>query len=447
VIDIKNIALPQPPAAITANGNGGGAAATAFGRRLRELRLEVGLSQKRLAHSSTLSIRAIRDLENGRVRQPREDTLRLLADALGLSAPQIDWLANDRPLGYLAGAAEPAVSGPFIGREQELAALTTMLGAERHRLVTIIGIEGVGKSRLALEVAHALEAAEHSTVLWLPLDGGRLQGGKGPMGASEQPAWLREIAHCGPDSPRRLIETIGDSNALLVLDGARPGGGLAHTTANLVAACPRLQVLVTTRSLVDMPLDTLVPLAPLPVPPSDAESADLGKAASVALFLAQMKRIQPAFRPDPQILADAARICRALDGLPDALESAAHWSLIYSLRQLADKLTTEPLTVARRPRGGHQQPDAFASVHHTVAALSSRQRDLLSAMSQRAFGEIDGYWSVPEVADEVGLTAAECADDIYQLLVLGLLRRVDHDDVAMFRVLNVVSVAGQYAAA
>ncbi|HET6502870.1 MAG TPA: hypothetical protein VFG87_19120, partial [Amycolatopsis sp.] len=65
-----------------------------------------------------------------------------------------------------------------------------------------------------------------------------------------------------------------------------------------------------------MPPHTFFPLAPLPVPPSDTESADLDKVASVALLLAQTKRIQPAFRPDPEILADVARICHALDGLP-----------------------------------------------------------------------------------------------------------------------------------
>ncbi|MGW7364768.1 helix-turn-helix domain-containing protein [Streptomyces sp. NPDC054841] len=425
----------------------GGTGATPFGRRLRNLRLRSGLSQKQLARSSTLSVRAIRDLENGRVRQPRADSLRLLADALGLSAPQMNRLANDHSLGFLAGAAEPAVSGPFIGREQELAALTTMLGAEHHRLVTITGIEGVGKTRLALEVAHALEAAEHSTVFWLPLDDDRLRSGRAPVGAPEQPTWLRELVHSGPDSRRRLVETIGESNSLLVLDGARPEDELAGITANLVAACPRVRILVTTRNPVDMPLDTLLPLAPLAVPRCDTESADLEEVASVALLLAQTKRVQPAFRPDPHILADVARICRALDGLPAALESAAHWSLIYSLRQLAHQLTTEPLTVARRPRGGHQQPDAYASVHHTIATLSSRQRDLLATMSHKASREMDGFWSVPEVADKMGLTAGECADDIYHLLVLGLLRRVDHHDVAMFRVLNIVSITGQNAAA
>jgi transcriptional regulator with XRE-family HTH domain len=427
--------------------NGGGMGATPFGRRLRNLRLQIGLSQKQLSRSSTLSVRAIRDLENGRVRQPRADSLRLLADALGLSTPQMNRLADDHSPGFLAGAAGPAVSGPFIGREQELAALTVMLGAEHHRLVTIIGIEGVGKTRLALEVAHALEAAEHSTVLWLPLDDDQLRSGRAAVGAPDQPTWLREAMYSGPGSRRSLVETIGESNGLLVLDGARPEDELADITANLLAACPRLRILVTTRSPVDMPFDTLFPLAPLPVPSSDAESADLEKVASVALLLAQTKRIQPAFRSDAHILADVARICRALDGLPAALESAAHWSLIYSLRQLAHQLTTEPLAVARRPSGSHQQPDAYASVHHTIATLSSRQRDLLSAMSHKTSREMDGYWSVPEVADVMGVTAAECADDIYHLLILGILRRVDHHDVAMFRVLNIVSIAGKNAIA
>ncbi|GHJ40805.1 helix-turn-helix domain-containing protein [Streptomyces sp. TS71-3] len=426
---------------------GTGTGATLFGRRLRDLRLQAGLSQKQLARSSTLSVRAIRDLENGRVRQPRADSLRLLAAALGLSALQMNQLANGHSPGFLAGVAEPAVSGPFIGREQELAALTTMLGAEHHRLVTITGIEGVGKTRLAREVGHALEAAEHSTLLWLSLDDGRHRSGSAPVGAPEQPEWLREVVHSGPYSRRRFVETIGESNSLLVLDGARPEDGLAEITAHLMAACPRLRILVTTRNPAGMPFETLFPLAPLPVPPSDTESPDFDTAASVALLLAQTKRIQPSFRLDAHVLADVARICRALDGLPAALESAAHWSLIYSMRQLAHQLTTEPLAVARRPQGGHQQPDAYASVHHTIAALSNRQRDLLSTMSRKTSRDMDGYWSVPEVADEMGLTAAECADDMYHLLILGILRRVDHHDVAMFRVLNIVSTVGQSAIA
>ncbi|QMU79085.1 XRE family transcriptional regulator [Streptacidiphilus sp. PB12-B1b] len=431
-----------------------GPGATPFGRQLRNLRLQNGLSQKQLARSSTLSVRAIRDLENGRVRQPRADSLRLLADALGLSAPQMNRLTNDHAPGFPAGAAGPAMSGPFIGREQEVAVLTTMLGAEHHRLVTITGIEGVGKTRLAREVARALEAAEQATVLWLPLDD-PLRSGRATAGAPEPPSWLREIVHSGPDSRRRLIEAIGESNGLLVLDGAGPQDGLADITAGLVAACPRLRILVTTRNPVDMPLDSLFPLAPLPVPLSDTEPAELEQVASVALLLAQAKRIQPAFRPDPHTLADVARICRTLDGLPAALESAAHWSLIYSLRQLSHQLTTEPLTVARRPHGGRQQADAYASVQHTITTLSSRQRDLLSAMAHgtpqpaphRASRDLDGYWSVPEVADTMGLTAAECADDIYHLLILGMLRRIDHHDVAMFSVLNIVGIAGRSAIA
>ncbi|MFC9224049.1 helix-turn-helix domain-containing protein [Streptomyces hygroscopicus] len=443
----ESIERDTPTGFLQSRTTGGETGAAPFGRRLRDLRLQNGLSQKQLARSSTLSVRAIRDLENGRVRQPRADSLRLLADALGLSASQMNRLANDHSLGFLAGTAEPAVSGPFIGREQELAALTRMLGAEHHRLVTITGIEGVGKTRLALEVARALEAAEQSSALWLPLDDDRLRSARALAGAPTQPTWSREVVQSGPGSRRRLVETIGESNGLLVLDGARPEDEPADITAHLLAACPRLRILVTTRNPAGMSFDTLFPLAPLPVPPSDTEPADLDNVASVALLLAQTKRIQPAFRTDPHVLADAARICRALDGLPAALESAAHWSLIYSLRELAHQLSTAPLTVARRPHGGRRQPDAYASVHHTIATLSSRQRDLLATMSHGTSGETDGYWSIPGVAAKMGLTAAECADDIYHLLILGILRRVDHHDVAMFRVLNIVNIAGQNAAA
>lgn len=443
VPDVKDLTLLKP-AALVRIDSGDETEATAFGRRLRSLRQQVGLSQKQLAHFSALSVRAIRDLENGRVRQPRADTLRLLAGALGLDAPQMDQLANEHSLGFLAKAAEPAVSGPFIGREHELVALTTMLGADNHRLVTVTGIEGVGKTRLTLEVAHALEAAEQLMLLWLPLDDERLNGGRASTGVPEQPS-CGELVRAGTESRRRLVETIGESSGLLVLDGARPEHELADLTTHLVAACPRLRILVTTRDPAGMPLDSIFPLAPLPVPASDAELSELEHVESVVLLLAQTKRIQPAFHPDPHALVDIARICRALDGLPAALESAAHWSSVYSPRQLAHQLTTEPLTIVRRPHDG-QQPDAFASIHHTVRALSDRQRDILATMSDKASSEPDGYWSVPDLADTLGLTAAECADDIYRLLILGLLRRVDHLDMAMFRPLNIVSIARPGAA-
>lgn len=430
-----------------------GKGAAPFGRRLRDLRIRAGLSQQQLARSSTLSIRAIRDLENGRVRHPRADSLRLLAGALGLSAHRMKRLAEVDPLDFPAGVAEPTVNGPFIGREPELAALTTMLGAEHHRLITITGIEGVGKTRLAREVAHALEAAGHVTVVWLSLDDAPSGGGRAAAGSPERSSGWSEFVRSGPDGRRRLAETIGESNVLLVLDGAGPQDNPDDVTTDLLAACPQLRILVTTRNPMDVSLDTLFPLAPLAVPACDAESADLKEVASVALLLGQVKRLQPALCPDLSDLADVARICRALDGLPGALESAAHWSLVYSPRQLALQLSTEPFTVARRPQGSHRRPDAYASVHDTIATLSTRQRDLVWAMSSATAREEDGYRSVAQVADTMGLTAAECADDIYCLYVRGILRRVDHHDVATFKVLNIVSdalrntIAGQHAAA
>lgn len=380
--------------------------AAPFGRRLRTLRLESGLSQQQLARTSTLSVRAIRDLENGRVRRPRADSVRLLAGALGLSAPQLNRLT------HRAGAAEPVAHGPFLGREPELATLTTMLAAERRRLVTITGVEGVGKTRLALEAARGPWAAEHATLLWTPHGDNRFRS--------------------------RRAETIGESVTLLVLDDTRPDEEPASVAADLLAARPRLRILVTTRNPVGMPVDTLFPLAPLPLPALDNDTEELDSVASVALLLAHIERIRPGFRPDPESLPDFARICRALDGLPGALESAAHWSLIYSPRQLADQLAADPLGVARRPRGGQRQQDPHASVRHTVAALHSRRRDVLTAMSHNTSRENDGWWSVLELAERLGRTPVDCADDIYHLLILGLLRRVDRHDVAKFQVLNIV---------
>ncbi|PPK65271.1 helix-turn-helix domain-containing protein [Actinokineospora auranticolor] len=388
---------------------------TAFGPRLRDLRVSAGHTQRQLAHASGLSVRAIRDLENGRVQRPRAVTLRLLAGALGLSAPQLDRLTRET-------TPRLPPRGPLLGRETELAALTAMLGSEQHRLVTITGLEGVGKTRLALEVARTLDTDDHPTPLWLS-----------PHGPP----------HNNHHNARRLSDHIGHTRRLLVIDGARPGD---TTATHLLTTCPRLRIVVTTRDPADLPPDTLFPLAPLPVPPTGTEPADLGAVPSVSLLLTRLARTHPAFRPNPDTLADIARICRALDGLPAALEAAARWSLVYSPRQLAQQLTTDPLTVARGP-DGHPGRATFASVPGTVAALSRRQRHLLAAMSRGTSTEPDGYWSVPHLARTVDRTAADCADDIYRLLVLGVVRRADHHHTALFKVLNIVSEAGCHAAA
>jgi len=138
--------------------------AASFAALLRRHRVATGLSQEALAERAGLSARAISDLERGARRAPYRETVRLLADALGLAPADRVALeaAVDRGRGPLAGAAIgrdpvapmlPAAVTPLIGRDQEVASLVSQLRESDARLFTLTGPPGIGKTRLALAVA------------------------------------------------------------------------------------------------------------------------------------------------------------------------------------------------------------------------------------------------------------------------------------------------------
>jgi transcriptional regulator with XRE-family HTH domain len=150
-----------------------------LGPRLRDLRLRAGLSQKQLADFSTLSVRAIRDIEGGRVRRLRQDTLHLLFEALGLTDSQRKSLEHTSPAvakeivklptGLEEAAHSPMLNGCLRPRVSEMRALMHIFGPMGRRLVIASGIEGVGKTRLALELAQTFSIREGTAVVWVPL--------------------------------------------------------------------------------------------------------------------------------------------------------------------------------------------------------------------------------------------------------------------------------------
>ncbi|WP_285441168.1 MULTISPECIES: helix-turn-helix domain-containing protein [unclassified Streptomyces] len=141
------------------------------GALIRAHRLRIGLTQRELADLSTISVRAIRDLEQGKARRPRPDTVRLMADALRLGPRARAALEAAAQQGRATGPgwaeppAPPTALHAMVGRAAEAAALERELASGAERLVHVVGLTGVGKTRLALEVAERL----HGTgmpVLW-----------------------------------------------------------------------------------------------------------------------------------------------------------------------------------------------------------------------------------------------------------------------------------------
>ena len=148
-----------------------------FGRLLKKLRTKQGLTQAELSDKSAVSSRSIRNLESGRALTPRKQTVLLLADALHLTgAPRAEFVAASHPYntGRLAAAGVAASITSFprhaeqiIGRDRTVRLAAGLLRSGHTRWVSLSGIVGVGKTRVAEAVAQSLQSGPHKSVVWV----------------------------------------------------------------------------------------------------------------------------------------------------------------------------------------------------------------------------------------------------------------------------------------
>jgi predicted ATPase/DNA-binding SARP family transcriptional activator len=242
----------------------------------------------------------------------------------------------DAPAARPSGARRPPTS--FIGRDDDLSGILKKLSDER--LVTLTGPGGVGKTRLAAEAAARLAApawfaelapvSEQSEVLFAVLDA---------LGLPERVIG-RHTA--GPGDPLgRLAGALGTREAVLILDNCEQVVDAAARLAEQVLAdCPGVRILATSREPLRISGETLWPVTPLQVPPAERERdpADTYAYPSIRLFRDRAAAVLPSFALDDGNAAAITRICRTLDGLPLAIELAAVWLRTLTPAQLAERL-------------------------------------------------------------------------------------------------------------
>ncbi|MTE22401.1 helix-turn-helix domain-containing protein [Streptomyces sp. TRM43335] len=392
-----------------------------FGELLRHRRERLGQTQQCLADHATLSVRAIRDMEAGRVLRPRQETVRLLADALrldGRGREAFEAAARRQPLRQEPTPPVPP-RGVLLGRDAETEVLCEAFTTQGGRLVSVVGLGGVGKSRLAQEVAWRLHRTERWSVRWASAEGRREAGGLD--------AWAH--AHAWD---------LGDRPTLLVLDGAGPGtdgpdvpGGLD----GLFRRHARLRVLVTSRLPLRLPGEHMIPLAPLDVPALGAEHdpAALGRYAVVALLVTRMRELRPTFRLTAAEAPAIAELCRCLDGLPRALELAARWTLVQSPAQLVTRLANRPGCLAS-PLLSHGSGESLHdTLYSALTALPPRRRTLLGLLATAP-----GTLGLDEVVPLSGRPVEECLAVLHDLTTHGLIRSLATPGGVRYRVLNLL---------
>lgn len=304
-----------------------------FSDLLRYYRLTAGLSQEALAERAGLSTRGISDLERGARHLPRPETVQLLAAALGLDATD-----RDRLFSAIRLAREPRVERadppdrqlmvpltPLLGREREELAVIQLLRQDRVRLVTLTGPGGVGKTRLALQVATTLLPDTPDGVIFVDL--APLRDPALVAATVATALGVRDTG--GRPLPERLTEYLRPRGLLLVLDNLEQVLAAAPLASELLAACPRLTILATSRAALRLRGEHELPVSPLALPDVDALDTSplapeaLRQYAAVELFLQRAQSVRPDFRLTPANAPAVAHICRRLDGLPLAIELAA----------------------------------------------------------------------------------------------------------------------------
>lgn len=397
-------------------------ARTSFNTLLKRYRQAAGLSQEALAERAGLSARAISNLERGINRTPRYETLELLSSALSLSPQQRDLLlAAARPEVVSSADRLPVSPTPdlplpptrLIGREQERAsALALLRGTEPH-LLTLTGPSGVGKTRLALQLAWDLAPDFADGVVYVPL--AAIRDAALVPGVVAQTLGLHEQADASIAEQVRAY--LRPKHLLLVLDNLEQVMDCTSFVAGLLEQCPRLSVLVTSRTPLHLRAEQELLMAPLPL--DDA----------VTLFRERAQGV----RPDRAYAeSDVLVICEQVDRLPLAIELAAMHVKVLSLPELRKQLTHRLALL----RGG---PRDLPAQQQTMEDAIAWSYELLTERQQRCFralGVFEGGWTLeaaeavcwPGTAETAGETTS--AEVILMLAALVDASLIQTDTVA-----------------
>ena len=354
-------------------------------------------------------------------------------------------LSAQGPAGAAVVSNLPTAMTSFIGRRREITELLAL--QERARLLTLCGPGGVGKTRLAIEVARLLATSEMaSDGVWLVDLSGARDGRLVPTVA----ATCLGLALSGAElTTAALVRQLADRKTVLLLDNCEHLLGAAADFAGAVLeGCPGVRVLATSREPFRIPGEVVwrVPSLELPDPQASADLAPLGRLESVQLFLERARNAAPGFQLDASTGPPVARICLRLDGMPLALELAASRLADLAPAELAARLDDALGTLAVRLRG---VPDRQA----TLAATLDWSHDLLDDDERAVFRRLSVF------AAGCTLDAAEdvCAGGLHDPVAAVMSRLADKSLVAAdmaghqarFRLLEVVRqyAAGQLASA
>ncbi len=399
-----------------------------FGDALRRVRRAAGLTQEALAARAGISTRTVSDLERGVIHHPQRETLRLLVDALGLDAraavtleaigagvaPPVPVMPVPAPVvfpvtsGSIADGPVPADNlpapvTPLIGREDDLRDALALLGRGTVRLLTVTGPGGIGKTRFALDLAATARAAFADGVCFVSL--APVREGDDLVPALAGALGVREVA--GQSLREGVFAALRPRHLLLVLDNFEQLAAEAPAVSDLLAACSRLMVLVTSRAVLRVrgEYEFALPALPVPTAAMAGDLAALGANAAVRLFAERAEAARRGFALTAENAAAVAAICARLEGIPLALELAAARIRLLVPHALLALLDPSLPQLRDGPRDSPAR-------HRAMAATVAWSYALLTEAEQAVFRRcavFAGGWTIEAAAAVCDIAGAETA--------------------------------------
>jgi non-specific serine/threonine protein kinase len=324
----------------------------------------------------------------------------------------------------------------LIGREAEIPRAQNLLIEEAVPLLMLTGPGGVGKTRLALAVGHAAAAHFADGAVFVDL---------APLAdAALVPSAVADALDLAsrPDSSLSdaIVSHLRPRQLLLLLDNCEHLlAAVSSLAAELLAGCPAVQILATSRAPLLISGEQVVAVAALGMPePETTALAVLREAPAVALFAQRARAVQAGFALTPANAASVAEVCRRLDGLPLAIELAAARSSVLSPAALLALLTERLQVLGAGPRDA---PARHRTMHDTIAW----SYDLLPAEEQRTFCRLAvfaGGWSLQTAAAMLDVPLPDVAARLESLHGQSLAKRVEGDGEPRFAMLETIREFG-----
>lgn len=314
--------------------------------------------------------------------QQYETCRRLLADELGVepSAATIALAGRIRDARQTTHQPLPAPTTPLVGRAGELAAICQRLAAPGCRLLTLTGPGGIGKTRLALEVATASQAGFLNGVCFVPLAG---------VDSAVPEAVLSALINAlsftlaGPNSPQKqLVNHLRGKEMLLVLDNLEHLLAQTGWLNDLLEQAPDVKILATSRERLNLSGEWVVELDGLPVPSGAAP--EQMQAGAAEMFVVNARRVRSNFTLTADNAAAIQRICQLVSGLPLGLELASAWVHTLSCAEVAQEIADnlDFLTSTRRDMPARQR---------SLRAVFDHSWQLLIPAEQTAFASLSVF--------------------------------------------------------